>query len=169
MVETVLDKIKRSLDAAEQSYNRLVLIVGDSGSGKTFALRKAAEDAGTTVVNVSLELSNKLLELSPRQRTLSLPKILDQITDGTKSPLFLDNLEILFDKELKLDPLRLLQSISRNRTVVASWTGKSTPEKLQYAEAGHPEFRSYELSETLVVGMDGTSTIDMEKCINGTI
>jgi hypothetical protein len=29
-----------------------------------------------------------------------------------------------------------------------------------YAEAGHPEYRSYESIDALIVGMDGTATVD---------
>jgi hypothetical protein len=75
----------------------------------------------------------------------------------------LDNLEILFDKHLKQDPLRLLQGISRNRSVLASWNGTTAGGRLIYAETGHPEYRSYDLADTLIVGMDGTSTVDSEK------
>jgi hypothetical protein len=72
----------------------------------------------------------------------------------------LDNIEILFDKDLKQDPLRLLQGISRNRSVVASWNGTVSGSKLLYAEAGHPEYRSYDLEDTLIVSTRGTATLD---------
>jgi hypothetical protein len=37
--------------------------------------------------------------------------------------VLLDNIELLFDVHLKQDPLRLLQGLSRNKTVVATWNG----------------------------------------------
>ena len=37
--------------------------------------------------------------------------------------MLLDHLEILFDPALEQDPLRLLQGVSRDRTVVAAWPG----------------------------------------------
>ncbi|WP_419594592.1 BREX-3 system P-loop-containing protein BrxF, partial [Thiolapillus sp.] len=153
MAGATQDKIKRSLQAAEGLYHRLVLLVGEAGSGKTSVLRDVAKDFGTEVVNVNLALSAELLELTAKQRALRLPGILDQIVDKEQSPVVLDNLEILFDKDLKQDPLRLLQGISRNRSVVASWNGKATEGKLNYAEAGHPEYRSYDLVDLTVVGM----------------
>ena len=160
MAGATQDKIKRSLQAAEGLYHRLVLLVGEAGSGKTSVLRDVAKDFGTEVVNVNLALSAELLELTAKQRALRLPGILDQIVDKEQSPVVLDNLEILFDKDLKQDPLRLLQGISRNRSVVASWNGKATEGKLNYAEAGHPEYRSYDLVDLTVVGMDETATVD---------
>jgi hypothetical protein len=75
----------------------------------------------------------------------------------------LDNLEIIFAKDLKQDPLRLLQGLSRNRTVVASWNGTASGGRLLYAETGHPEYRSYDSVDALIVKMDGTATIDSSK------
>ena len=163
MAEPIHDKIRRSLQAAEGLYHRLVLLVGESGSGKTRVLRDVAEEFETSVINVNLALSSELLELTAKQRSLRLPGILDQIADKAQAPVVLDNLEILFDKDLKQDPLRLLQGISRNRTVVASWSGTVTSGRLLYAETGHPEYRSYDSVDALIVGMDGTATIDSTK------
>ena len=160
MAEPIHDKVKRSLQTSEGLYHRLVLLVGETGSGKTAVLQDIAKEFGSSVVNVNLALSSELLELTARQRSLRLPGILDQIVDQVQSPVILDNLEILFDMDLQQDPLRLLQSISRNRAVVASWNGSISFGKLLYAETGHPEYRSYDSVDALIVGMDGTATVD---------
>ncbi|MEO9747489.1 MULTISPECIES: BREX-3 system P-loop-containing protein BrxF [Marinobacter] len=160
MAERISSKINRSLQAAEGLYHHLVLLVGETGSGKTSVLRDVAEELGTSVINVNLALSSELLELTTKQRALRLPGILDEIADQANAPVVLDNLEILFDKELKQDPLRLLQSIARNHTVVASWNGAVTSGRLSYAEPDHPEYRSYDSVDALIVGMDGAATID---------
>ncbi len=163
MTEPIHDKIKRSLQAAEGLYYRLVLLVGETGSGKTGVLRDVADNFGTSIININLALSSELLELTTKQRSLRLPEILSQITDKSLSPVILDNLEILFDKDLKQDPLRLLHSISRNRATVASWNGTFIGGRLLYAQTGHPEYRSYDSVDALLVCMDGTATIDSEK------
>ena len=163
MVSPIHYKIKRSLQAAEGLYHRLVLLVGKTDSGKTRVLRDVTDEFGTSVININLTLSSQLLELTAKQRSLRLPGILDQIADKARSPVVLDNLEILFDKDLKQDPLRLLQGLSRNRVVVASWNGTSASGRLLYAETGHPEYRSYDSVDALVVNMDGTATVDSAK------
>ena len=160
MAGPIHDKIKRSLHAAESLHHRLVLLVGDAGSGKTVVLREVSEEFGSSVIDISLALSGELLELTAKQRSLRLPGILDQVTDQAHSPVVLDNLEILFHKDLKQDPLRLLQGISRNRAVVASWNGAMKSGRLSYAETGHPEYRSYDSVDVLIVSMDGTTTVD---------
>jgi Cdc6-like AAA superfamily ATPase len=159
MAGIVHEKIRQSLQAAEGMYHRLVLLVGETGTGKTGVLRDVAEELGTSVININLALAGELLELTAKQRSLRLQDILDRIAARDRSPVVLDNLEILFDKDLKQDPLRLLQSLSRNRTVLASWNGTMNCGRLLYAEAGHPEYRSYESIDALIVGMDGTATV----------
>jgi DNA polymerase III delta prime subunit len=153
------DQLKQSLQAAERRYHRLVLLVGKSGSGKTCALRAIAEELGTSVINVNLTLSGELLELTARQRSLRLPGLLRKIVDQTQTPVVLDNLEVLFDRSLLQDPLRLLQGISRNKTILASWNGSVTAGKLLYAEFGHPEYLSYDSVDALMVGMDDMATV----------
>jgi hypothetical protein len=160
LTEPITDIIKQSLQTAEGLYHRLVLLVGKTGSGKTDVLRNVANDFGVSVININLVLSGELLDLTGKQRSLRLPEILDHIVGKNQSPVVLDNLEILFDKNLKQDPLRLLQNISRNYTIVASWNGTFTGGKLLYAETGHPEYRSYDSVDALIVSMDETVTVD---------
>lgn len=154
MSKPIQKKVTQFLKAAEGRYCRLVLLVGENGSGKTAVLRDVADELGIQVINVNLELSRKLLELTAKQRTLHLPRLLNEIAEKGDSTLMLDNLEILFDKELKQDPLRLLQGISRNHSVVASWNGKATGKKLTYATADHTEYLKYDQVDALIVGMD---------------
>lgn len=153
------EKIKEFIQKSDLAFHRLALLVGEAGSGKTSVLREVAEDFGSSVVNVNLALSGELLDLTAKQRSLRLPGILDKIADKAQPPVVLDNLEILFDKELQQDPLRLLQGISRNRAVVASWSGIVNSGRLLYAETGHPEYRSYDSVDALIVGMDSTATV----------
>ena len=160
IVEPIQEKIKQSLHAAEGLYHRLVLLVGESGSRKTEVLREFAGEIGTVVINVNLQLSAELLGLTEKHRVLHLPEILDKIVNKELGTLVLDNIEILFDQRLKQDPLRLLQLMSRNRSVVAAWNGKIEQGRLIYAETGHPEHRQYDDKDLLFIRMNGTATID---------
>ncbi|HAT8643598.1 BREX-3 system P-loop-containing protein BrxF [Legionella pneumophila] len=167
MSELIHNNIIQCIQSTKDLYHRLVILVGRAGSGKTSILRDIANDYGTTIINVNLEVSNELLELTEKQRSLYLPQIFSQITDKAKSSVvILDNLEIIFDRNLNQDPLRLLQSLSRNCTIVASWNGVVTAGKLSYAELGHPEYRNYDLIDTLIVNIDEIVTADLSKNIN---
>lgn len=163
---SIHDLLKRSLRAADDLYYRLVLLVGETGSGKTAVLHRLAADLGTEPVNVNRDLALELLELTPGQRALHLPALFGRIMNDVRSPVLLDNLEILFDPALHQDPLRLLQGIARQRTVVASWNGTLAAGKLSYAEIGHPEYRRYDEIDALIVGMDGRASIDPNRDTN---
>ena len=154
------EKIKQSLRTAEGLYHRLVLLVGESGSGKTQLLREFSGEIGSEVININLLLSAELLGLSEKQRMLHLSEILDKIVDTKQVTVVLDNIEILFDQRLKQDPLKLLQLMSRNRSVIAAWNGKIEQGRLVYAETGHSEYRQYDGRELLFVAMDGTATLE---------
>lgn len=151
MAGLIHDKIKQNLVAAEGCYYRLVLLVGESGSGKTAVLNSIAEELEVNVINANLALSSALLELTAKQRSLRLPRILNEIADTPNDLIILDNLEILFDTVLQQDPLRLLQGLSRNKTVLVSWGGSTSSDKLFYAQSGHPEYRSYDSVDALII------------------
>ena len=59
-VETILAGIEASADL----YHRLILVAGLSGAGKTVTLRAVAAHTGVQVVNLNLELSRRLLDLT---------------------------------------------------------------------------------------------------------
>ncbi len=93
-----------------------------------------------------------MLELTERQRALHLPRLLGEIVDALPRDLvLLDNIEILFDTKLQQDPLRLLQGLSRNKTVVAAWSGAVVDDHMTYAAPDHPEYRRYPIRDFLIV------------------
>ena len=152
--EEIIDKVNQ----AHELYHRLVLVVGPSGSGKTSLLQEVSKQTGFKYINLNLELSRALLELTERQRILRLPLLIDEIIGKTGDQVVLiDNIEILFEVSLKQDPLRLLQQISRNRTVVTTWNGKMAGGYLTYAAPNHPEYRRYPAHDLLAVTLEKKS------------
>ena len=136
-------------------FHRLVLVVGPAGTGKTTVLRQLRDHSGAPLVNVNLELSRRMLDLTRRQRILRVSRLLQEITDcGGEEMVLLDNLEVLFDVSLRQDPLRLLQGLSRNRIVVAAWNGTTVGGFLTYAAPGHPEYKRYPIHDFLVAGVE---------------
>jgi hypothetical protein len=150
--QSAVDQIRQRLSGIADIYNRLVLLVGASGSGRTTALRALAHAEKVPVLNVGAEISRRLLDLTERQRVLQLPKLLEEAVAALPGELtLLDNTEVLFNPVLKQDPLRLLQGLSRDRTIVASWLGDVDGGHLTYAVPEHPEFRRYPSADLLVV------------------
>jgi hypothetical protein len=134
-------------------YHRLILVVALLGAGKTAALQEVAKHTGSHYINVNLELSRCMLELTQRQRQLQVSRLLQGIIRTSHAQaVLLDNLELLFDVSLKLDPLRCLQDLARDKTIVAAWNGTITAGHLTYATPDHPEYRRYALEDLVIVG-----------------
>lgn len=150
MAEPLADIVMHKMEQAAELYHRLVLLVAPAGSGKTAVLLDVHKRTSALYINVNLELSRRMLDLTERQRALQIPRLLLDIV-GEVPVVLLDNIEILFDVSLKLDPLRLLQGLSRNRTVVAAWNGSIIGENLVYAAPDHPEYKRYPVQDLLVV------------------
>jgi hypothetical protein len=150
-------KLEQAIQQAATQYFRLVILVGAPASGKTAALQSVAQRLGCQLVNVNLELSKRLLELTRTQRSRQVERLLKEVIAAAPGDVvLLDNLEILFDVGLEVEPLRLLQVSSRNRTIVASWNGSFHAATLTYAEPGHPEFIQFKQTEAVVISV-GTS------------
>lgn len=152
MAGPLAEQVMAKLDEARSLYHRLVILVGPAATGKTAALRELHERLDAPLLNVNLALSSRLLDLAEKQRPFHVQRLLSEIVDaGDADVALLDNIEILFGVALQQDPLRLLQGMSRNRTIVAAWNGVVDGGSLSYAAAGHPEFRQYPVSELLTV------------------
>ena len=148
----ILAQLEQAIEQASSQYFRLVILAGPPGSGKTATMQSVAQKIGCQVVNVNLELSKKMLELSRTQRARQVARLMKEVIAAVSgNVVLLDNLEILFDTGLAVEPLRLLQVSSRNRTVVASWSGSYVAGTLTYAEPGHPEFVQFKQSEAVVI------------------
>lgn len=142
------DSVLEQMDKVGEMYHRLVLVVAPSGAGKTGVLHDVAKNGGVPCINVNLELSKLMLDLTTKQRAIHAAFLLKEVVAGGGGKLaILDNLEILFDRSLQLDPLRILKELSRQSTVVASWNGRLDEHGLNYGDPEHPEYRLYPPSE----------------------
>jgi Cdc6-like AAA superfamily ATPase len=158
MKESVRQAIREAVLNAPAMYCRLILLVGPSGSGKTHILQEISSEYGKKILNVNLEMSKALLELPIQRRESRAQRVFSDIIndflgdeDSQNAVILLDNLEILFDKDLKQDPLLLLQGASRNFTIIASWNGTWSGQRLTFAISGHPEYRFYNKIDAQII------------------
>jgi hypothetical protein len=149
---TQLTELEHLLPDIAQQYYRLVLIVGPVGSGKTPLLKAFCRRQSFPYLNLNLVLSQRLLELTSKERPLRVRRLLAEILDEQPGDVIaLDNIELLFDPALRQDPLACLQSLSRNVALIAAWGGAYANNVLTYAEPGHPEYRRYERPDAAVI------------------
>ena len=160
MAMEIEEQIKRSIRDAKNLYQKLILLVGKSGSGKTKILQEISEDLTAPMVNVNLEMSYRLLDLPVDKRASALSRLFSTVIKDTESDIvLLDNIEILFDKSLQQNPLSLLQNNSRNKVMVAAWNGKKENGRLIYANPDHHEYWVYPIKNAGII-IDLNSTLD---------
>lgn len=93
-------------------------------------------------IDISLALSQDLSCVTSKRRFQKAIEFFRHLgLKGEDSPLFLDNLGILFDFSLELKPLKLLCELAKHRSVVAVWQGSVVGGIwLQYAKPNHQEY-----------------------------
>jgi hypothetical protein len=157
-----LDKLERLAGEIGDLQSKLILLVGNGG--KTQLLRALAQRLNVTPFNVGVTLGHRLVATPVSERGFSTNELLRDITDNTrgKAPLLLDNLEVLFEPSLKINPLDLIKRLAHSRRVVAVWPGEMCDDRLVYASMGHPEHRDYTRDGAVVFetvqGQEGTRT-----------
>lgn len=154
MTNLIQDTLVKAVKSADSAYYKLVLVVGESGAGKTEVIRKYAKTIQREIINLNLSLSEQLLGFTKKQRTLRVSGLIEDFIESKASPIIFDNNELLFDINLQNDPLRVLKGLARNHTIITSWNGSVANGKLIYATPGHPEYRTYDLSDMIIVSMN---------------
>lgn len=126
-------------------HSKLILLAGPPHSGKTVLLRSFGKRLGVVPLNVGSALGRRLALIPHRQRRLQTGNFLRELADQHAGGdlLLLDNLELLFDTTLQLNPLDLLKRHAHARKVIAVWPGTLRNGRLIYADLGHPEYRDY--------------------------
>ena len=102
------------LRSLKDRYCRLFLVTGDSEQ-KTKNLAQVW-DQGISPLQVSRALSAILVDASLSMRTQTVLDFFANFVNQSEI-LFLSDIEILFDRPLNIDPLKLLKQTARNRFV----------------------------------------------------
>ncbi|MDF3868840.1 BREX-3 system P-loop-containing protein BrxF [Pseudomonas denitrificans (nom. rej.)] len=149
----MLEELCRLVDEIDQLNSKLILIVGQSRSGKTQLLRQLGTKLNIDPLNVGRELGRRLAATPNDKRGLSAGEQLRGIADKerTEAPLLLDNLELLFEPDLQINPLDLIRRLAHSKRVVAVWPGELRGDRLVYADMSRPEHRDYSRDGVVVL------------------
>lgn len=152
-LEFVVRNVRKSVQQAVHQRTRLVLLVGPPGSGKTKTIVELRSVCGWPFINLGIALAEVLQGVAVRRRPRVVDRALKELVDEVDGDtVLLDNIELLFLSQLHLDPLRALQGLARNKTVVAAWPGQHDDGVLTYANATHSERRRYPDPDAIIVG-----------------
>jgi hypothetical protein len=149
----MLAKLERLIGEIGELNSKLILLVGPSRSGKTKLLRELGEKINIEPLNVGLVLGRRLAATPHNKRSFSAGELLREIADRerTDDPLLLDNLELLFEPGLQINPLDLVRRLAHAKRVVAVWPGELRGDRLVYADMSHPEHRDYSRDGAVVL------------------
>lgn len=149
----MLAKLERLIGEIGDLNSKLVLLVGARPSGKTKLLRELGAKINIEPLNVGLELGRRLAATPINKRGFSAGELLREIADKerTDDPLLLDNLELLFEMGLQINPLDLVKRLAHSKRVVAVWPGELRGDRLIYADMSHPEHRDYSRDGVVVL------------------
>lgn len=138
-----LPALERLISEVSDLQSKLILLVGKGG--KTQLLRALARRLNTAPLNVGMKLGLRLAATPVSDRGFSTNESLRDVADGVRNdvPLLLDNLEVLFEPSLRINPLNVIKLLAHSRLVIAAWPGELRNDRLIYAGMGHPEHRDY--------------------------
>ncbi|MFZ5823437.1 MAG: BREX-3 system P-loop-containing protein BrxF [Bacillota bacterium] len=144
--------LTQAIAEAPHRYSRLVLLIGPIGSGKTKLLQSYAQVTNSPYLPVGAVLAERLLATPARFRDTEATRALNDLCQGP-GPFLLDNVELLFDPALQLDPYRLLTGLARTCIIVAAWPGTYQHGTLTYAFPGHREYRSVNPADAICIAL----------------
>lgn len=101
--------------------------------------------ADVGVCNLGLELSSRIVGIS-KENIPPLSSELEKMLSMMSSDVVLDRIDFLFDPVWKVDVLKLLLSVGRNRRLYIVWPGVMHDNTLTYSVRGRPDWQTYEIS-----------------------
>jgi len=123
-----MSELSQAISSAKKYHSQLVAVVGESASQ---LLQHVSVSDNLPAMNLSLELSERLVNIPRQDRAKSVSCIFSALLDAHQTEvLLLDHIEILFDKTLSIDPLKLLQNNAKNSTLVVAWPGQKSASSL---------------------------------------
>ena len=132
-----MNQLKDAIEKAKENENKLILIVGLPGSGKSKLIHEYSKDSGIPI----LDLDNNF-----KDTTNNIAEVMDNfLVTYNKDVLLLDNKKILYAKDSNIDMLSFLKNLAEKLIVVATWNGKVDNNKLIHIRSKLPTDLTYSL------------------------
>ncbi|WP_368411106.1 BREX-3 system P-loop-containing protein BrxF [Gilvimarinus sp. 2_MG-2023] len=135
-----LSSLEEALGRAALNRTRLICISSEQAASSSF------DD--TPKWNLNKLVSEHLMSTPKSEWTLICTSYVESLVQQqVRGVVLLIGLEVLFDRSLAVDPLKLLMKCARTKTIIVSWPGEINSNGLSYANVSHPEYRMYKPSE----------------------
>jgi len=143
------EQIKNGISDVSNRYFKQIYVY-DYKNGNS--VRTFAENHSLPYINVNIELSQLLQDVSINRRTYLVSDAFQHLIDKNPDDVIcLDYYELLFEPSMAIDPLLLIKNNSRNKTLIISWRGQIIGDTLIHAEPGHPEYKKYVMEDAFII------------------
>lgn len=109
--------LTETIQKLNEKENKLLLIIGEPGSGKSKMIREYSQETGIPII----DMDKIFINTAPDQLMNEMKNFLKTYHQKV---LLLDNKKILYTKNSEIDLMAFLQEISKDIPVVATWNGK---------------------------------------------
>ena len=147
MMNVTITDLKKRIDDLGNQYYKMMFVIFKNYSIETFSSKLT----DTRILNINFQLSEKLLVIPAKDYYWYVTDFLLSFMDDDKMTYILNHIDILFDPVLAIQPISVLESISRQRKIVVIWPGEYREGKLFYAEPQHSEYFKTQGPENLVI------------------
>ena len=128
-------QLKDAIKKAKENENKLILIVGLPGSGKSKLIHEYSKDSGIPTLDLDTIFKNT---------NNNITEVMDNfLVTYNKDVLLLDNKKILYAKDSNINMLSFLKSLAEKIVVVATWNGKVDNNKLIHIRSKLPTDLTY--------------------------
>ena len=118
------EEFLKQVEAVQGKEEKVLIVTGKPGSGKSKLLREAAEAKGWDYVDTRLLITEEFLKLLPSERKAQAPAMLTEELSGHRGDvILLDRVQTLFVPVFHIDPKSVIDALGKAYTVVLAWPG----------------------------------------------
>jgi chromosomal replication initiation ATPase DnaA len=132
--------LNKKIEALSHENNKLLLIIGAPGSGKSKVIREYSQDTGIPIIDLDKIFMNTASDQLMNEMKNFLKNYHQKV-------LLLDNKKILYAKNSTIDLLEFLKELSQEIPVVATWNGKIEDGQLYHIRKDAPEDLIYSVDK----------------------
>ena len=107
-----MEEFLKQVEAVQGKEEKVLIVTGKPGSGKSKLLREAAEAKGWDYVDTRLLITEEFLKLLPSERKEQAPAMLTEELAGHRGDvILLDRVQTLFVPVFHIDPKSVIDAL----------------------------------------------------------
>lgn len=126
--------IMSKIEQMKKDDKKLLLIIGQPGSGKSKLIHDYSDDTGIPIIDF-----NKIFGEVANENVDVVETMKGFLSTYQQDVLLLDNKRIIYSKDSKIDLLEFLKELSKDVFVVATWNGMIEDGQLTHIRSKAPQ------------------------------